>query len=80
MPSRDFQSRIQDMLTEITVIETTVQGLTLETFSEDPQAIRIVLYGLAVIGEAVARAIDLLEKADAEKVFTTNSALSINGD
>ncbi len=66
MPSREFGLRIQDMLTEIIVIENTVQGLTLETFSQNQQAIRVVLYSLAVIGEAVARAIDQLEEADSK--------------
>lgn len=64
MPSREFQLRIQDMLTEITVIENTLHGLSLETFSQNQQALRVVLYSLAVIGEAVARTIDKLEEAD----------------
>ena len=32
MPSREFKLRIEDMLTEIAVIENTVQGVSLETF------------------------------------------------
>ncbi len=66
MPSRDFKLRVEDMLTEINIIENTVQGLTEESFSQNQQALRAVLYGLAVIGEVVARAIDELEQADAK--------------
>lgn len=66
MPSREFGLRIRDMLTEIIVIENTVEGLTLETFSQNQQALRVVLYGLAVIGEAVAKEIDQLEKIDSK--------------
>jgi uncharacterized protein with HEPN domain len=65
VPSREFKLRIEDILTEIAVIENTVKDLSLETFSQNQQALRVVLYGLAVIGEVVARAIDELEKADA---------------
>ena len=64
MPSREFELRIQDMLTEITVIENTVEDLSLETFSQNQQALRVILYSLAVIGEAVARTMDELEKED----------------
>lgn len=66
MPSREFELRIEDMLTEITVIENTVQELNLETFSQNQQALRVVLYSLAVIGEAVARTINELEKTDGD--------------
>lgn len=64
MPSRELQLRIEDMLNEIAVIESTVKGLNFDTFSQNQQALRVILYGLAVIGEAVARTIDDLEKAD----------------
>lgn len=66
MPSREFSLRLQDMLTEIAVVEKTVSGLTYETFSQDQQALRVVLYSLAVIGEAVTSSIDALESADSK--------------
>ena len=52
------------MLSEIEVIENTVKDLNLETFSQNQQALRVVLYGLAVIGEAVASAIADLEEVE----------------
>lgn len=61
MSSRELQLRIQDMLTEIEVVEETIQGLTYEKFSQNRQALRVVLYSLAVLGEAVASVIDDLE-------------------
>ncbi len=64
MPSRELSLRINDMLTEITVIENTVKDLNFDTFSQNQQALRVILYGLAVIGEAVARTIDELEQFD----------------
>ncbi len=64
MPSREFELRVQDMLAEIAVAEETVEGLTFEAFAQNRQALRVVLYSLAVIGEAVASAIDELEAAD----------------
>lgn len=54
MPSRELELRINDMLTEIAVIESTVKDLNFDTFSQNQQALRVILYGLAVIGEAVA--------------------------
>lgn len=64
MPSRELELRIEDMLTEIAIIESTVKDLNFETFSQNQQVLRVILYGFAVIGEAVARTIDELEKAD----------------
>lgn len=63
MPSREFALRIQDMLTEIAVVEETIAGLSYEQFSQNNQALRVVLYSLAVIGEAVTSSIDDLEGA-----------------
>lgn len=62
MPSRELLLRIEDVLTEITVIENTVKDLNFDTFSQNQQALLVILYGLAVIGEAVARTIDELEQ------------------
>lgn len=64
MPSREFELRIQDILSEITVVEEIVAGLNFETFTRNRQASRAVLYSLAVIGEAVASAIADLETTD----------------
>lgn len=61
MPSREFELRVRDMLAEIAVVEETVSNLTVESFAQNQQALRAVLYSLAVIGEAVASAIDELE-------------------
>jgi uncharacterized protein with HEPN domain len=52
------------MLAEIDVVEEVVAGLSVEVFAQNQQALRAVLYSLAVIGEAVASAIDDLEAAD----------------
>ncbi len=57
MQSREFLLRVQDILAEIVVVEQTIAGLSFETFSQSQQALRVVLYSLAVIGEAVASAI-----------------------
>jgi len=48
VPSREFALRVQDMLAEITVVEETVEGLSFEEFSRNRQALRAVLYSLAV--------------------------------
>jgi uncharacterized protein with HEPN domain len=52
------------MLAEIAVIEETVHGLDYASFSRNQQALRVVLYSLAVIGEAVTSAISELKAAD----------------
>lgn len=52
------------MLNEIAVVEKTVAALTYETFAKNEQALRVVLYSLAVIGEAVASSIDVLAAAN----------------
>jgi uncharacterized protein with HEPN domain len=52
------------MLTEIAVVEETIAGLSFEEFSQNPQALRAVLYSLAVIGEAVASVTADLEMAE----------------
>ncbi|MEM7770821.1 MAG: hypothetical protein AAF327_09945 [Cyanobacteria bacterium P01_A01_bin.37] len=46
------------MLTESAMVEETVAGLDVEVFAQNRQALRAVLYSLAVMGEAVASAID----------------------
>ena len=51
-------------LLEIEVIESTLNNLDLETFAKNQQALRVFLYSLAVIGEAVASAIAELKMAD----------------
>ena len=52
------------MLAEIAIIEEATSGVDCETFSRNQQAIRVVLYGLAVIGEAVASCLTELQAAD----------------
>lgn len=66
MPSREFALRVQDMLAEVAVVEETITDLSLETFSQNQQALRVVLYSLAVIGEAVVSVIAELEAAAPE--------------
>lgn len=64
MPSREFALRVQDILAEIAVVEEIITDLSMEAFSQNRQALRAVLYSLAVIGEAVASAIADLEAAE----------------
>ncbi|MEM9155831.1 MAG: HepT-like ribonuclease domain-containing protein [Cyanobacteria bacterium P01_F01_bin.33] len=64
MPSRRLEHRIRDMVAEIAVVEETVEGLDFESFARNRQALRAVLYSLAVVGEVVASAIDDLVAAD----------------
>lgn len=64
MPSREFRLRVQDILSEITIVEEITTGLNFEAFTQNQQALRAVLYSLAVIGEAVASAIAYLEATD----------------
>lgn len=64
MPSREFVLRVRDMLAEIAVVEETIADLDYQDFEQDPQALRVVLYSLAVIGEAVASSIGDLEAAE----------------
>jgi uncharacterized protein with HEPN domain len=64
VPSREFVLRVQDMLAEIVVVEETIAGLSFDTFAQNRQALRAVLYSLAVIGEAVASVIDELKGVD----------------
>ncbi len=64
MSPREFELRVQDMLTEIAVVEEIIAGLNAAAFSRNQQALRAVLYSLAVIGEAVGSALTELEAAD----------------
>ncbi|WP_416670784.1 HepT-like ribonuclease domain-containing protein [Egbenema bharatensis] len=54
MPSRGFQERLQDILTEIEEIQQMVTELSFEEFCQDQRTIKATLYSLAVIGEAAA--------------------------
>ena len=54
MPSRSFQERLQDILTEIEDIQQMVAELSFAEFSQDRRTIKASLYSLAVIGEAAA--------------------------
>jgi len=64
VPSREFKLRVRDILFEIAVVEETIDGLSFEAFARNPQALRVLLYSFAVIGEAVASVITDLEAAD----------------
>ena len=54
------------MLAEISVVEKTIEGLNYRDFEQDSQALRVVLYSLAVIGEAVASTIVDLEATESD--------------
>jgi uncharacterized protein with HEPN domain len=54
VPSRSFQARLQDILTEIEEIQHMVAELSFEEFCQDRRTIKATLYGLAVIGEVAA--------------------------
>ncbi len=56
MSSRGWTQRIRDILTCISNIISFTQGLTLETFAENPMAVRAVAFEFVTMGEA-ARAI-----------------------
>jgi uncharacterized protein with HEPN domain len=64
VPSREFTLRVQDMLSEIEAVEEAIAGLDYAAFVQNRQALRAVLYSLAVIGEAVSSVIDDLEAAE----------------
>jgi uncharacterized protein with HEPN domain len=53
VPSRDWQSRVRDVLAATTEIQEFTNNLTFEEFREDRKTVRAVLYNLAIIGEAV---------------------------
>ena len=69
MSSREFVRRVQDMLTEMGVVEETIAGLSFEDFVQNRQALRAVLYSLAVLGEAVASVINDLEAAEPKTLW-----------
>jgi uncharacterized protein with HEPN domain len=52
------------MFNEILVVEETIADLNFEMFSQNRQAVRAVLYSLAVVGEAVSSVVEELEAAD----------------
>jgi uncharacterized protein with HEPN domain len=54
VPSRSFQERLQDILTEIEEIQQMVAELGFEDFCQDRRTIKATLYSLAVIGEVAA--------------------------
>ncbi|MEC4804325.1 MAG: HepT-like ribonuclease domain-containing protein [Jaaginema sp. PMC 1079.18] len=64
MSSREFELRVRDILLEIAVIEETIAELSYEEFAQNRQVLRVVLYCLAVIGEAVSTTVSELEAAE----------------
>ncbi|MDB9526001.1 DUF86 domain-containing protein [Oscillatoria sp. CS-180] len=52
MSSRDWQQRVQDILTAIDSIQNRLQGLSFEDFVTNDVLVESVLYQLIVIGEA----------------------------
>jgi uncharacterized protein with HEPN domain len=53
VPSRNWQNRVQDVLSAIAEIREFTNEITFEEFQGDRKTVRAVLYNLAIIGEAV---------------------------
>lgn len=70
MSSREFKRRVQDILSEISFIERSIEGFSFEIFIEDEQALRAILYSLAVIGEGVGSVINDLKLANPTMPWT----------
>ncbi len=77
MPSKEFELRLQDMLTAIAVVEATIADLNAETFAQNSQVLREVLYSLAVISEVVISAIGGVEIADSATPWQQISGLQM---
>ena len=56
MSPRNWQTRIEDMLTCIHNVQSFVTGMTYDDFFEDAKTIRAVAFELSILGEA-ARAV-----------------------
>ncbi|WP_035987988.1 DUF86 domain-containing protein [Leptolyngbya sp. KIOST-1] len=54
MSSREWRSRVQDMLTAIETVQQRTQGLDFQTFKDNPVLVESVIYQLIIIGEAAA--------------------------
>jgi uncharacterized protein with HEPN domain len=54
MSSRDWRSRVQDILIAIETIQRRIDGLDFQTFESTPILVESVIYQLIVIGEAAA--------------------------
>lgn len=54
MSSRDWRSRVQDILIAIETIQQRPQGLDLQAFEGNPILVESVIYQLIIIGEAAA--------------------------
>jgi uncharacterized protein with HEPN domain len=52
VPSRDWQLRIQDIMTSTTTIIKPTAGMTFEDFQMNQTIIKAVLYDFVIIGEA----------------------------
>lgn len=61
MPSRDWKSRVQDILQAGQNISTYTQNLSFDDFQNDPMIVQSVLYNFIIIGEAAANISDKIK-------------------
>ena len=54
MSSRDWRSRVQDILVAIETVQQRIQGLDFQAFEGNPVLVESVIYQLIIIGEAAA--------------------------
>jgi len=52
--SRDWRSRVQDILVAIETVQQRIQGLDFQAFEGNPVLVESVIYQLIIIGEAAA--------------------------
>lgn len=64
MPSRDWKSRITDILQAVQDIEQFTQEMTFEEFRKNKMVIQSVLYNFVIIGEASANIPDEIQSLD----------------
>ncbi len=55
MSPRNWQLRIEDIVSAIANIQNYTQGMTFETFAKDGKTIDAVMHNIMVIGEAASR-------------------------
>jgi uncharacterized protein with HEPN domain len=64
MPSRDWKSRITDILQAVQDIEQFTQEMTFEEFRKNKMVVQSVLYNFVIIGEASANIPDEIQSLD----------------
>ena len=64
MPSRDWKSRITDILQAVQNIEQFTQEMTFEEFRKNKMVVQSVLYNFVIIGEASANIPDEIQSLD----------------